>query len=118
MIAIVIFYRQLLVSTFDPALAISLGIPATFIHSALMSVLSLTIVASFEAVGAILAVALLIMPGATARLWTDRMPSMLVFAAIHGVISTLLGYWLSHESVHRNGDTPCRVQTRYVTLRP
>ena len=53
----------------------SLGIPATFIHYALMAVLSLTIVASFEAVGAILAVALLIMPGATARLWTDRMPT-------------------------------------------
>jgi manganese/zinc/iron transport system permease protein len=93
---ILIFYRQLLVSTFDPALAISLGIPAALVHYGLMAALSLTVVASFEAVGAILAVALLIMPGATARLWTNRMPTMLWLAAAHGILSTILGYWLSH----------------------
>ena len=96
---IVFFYRHLLVSTFDPALATSLGIPAAAVHYALMGVLSLTIVASFEAVGAILAVALLVLPGATARLWTDRMPSMLVFAAGHGIVSTVVGYWMSHPDV-------------------
>src|SRR5690606_25784148 len=62
-VLLVVFYRQLLVSTFAPALAISLGIPAVFIHYATMGVLSLTIVSSFEAVGAILVVALLILPG-------------------------------------------------------
>jgi ABC-type Mn2+/Zn2+ transport system permease subunit/Mn-dependent DtxR family transcriptional regulator len=97
--ALVVFYRQLLVSTFDPALARSLGIPAGIVHYVLMAALSLTVVASFEAVGAILAVALLIMPGATARLWTDRMPAMLWFAGGHGIVSTLLGYWLSHPQV-------------------
>jgi manganese/zinc/iron transport system permease protein len=98
-LGLVVFYRQLLVSTFDPGLAISLGIPANFVHYAVMAVLSLTVVASFEAVGAILAVALLIMPGATARLWVDRMPSMLIVASAHGVLSTLIGYWLSHKAV-------------------
>jgi ABC-type Mn2+/Zn2+ transport system permease subunit/Mn-dependent DtxR family transcriptional regulator len=98
-IGLFLFYRPLLVSTFDPGLAVSLGIPATFIHYALMAVLSLTIVASFEAVGAILAVALLVLPGATARLWTDRMPPMLLFAAGHGIVSTVFGYWLSHPAV-------------------
>src|SRR5687767_325340 len=93
---LMIFYRHLLVSTFDPGLAVSLGIPAAAVHYVLMGVLSLTVVASFEAVGAILAVALLIMPGATARLWTDRMPRMLLAAAAHGIASTLLGFWLSH----------------------
>ncbi|MDQ3028923.1 MAG: metal ABC transporter permease, partial [Actinomycetota bacterium] len=96
---LVLFYRPLLVSTFDPGLAISLGIPATLVHYVLMGVLSLTIVASFEAVGAILAVALLVLPGATARLWTDRMRPMLLFAAAHGVVSTVLGYWLAHPDV-------------------
>ncbi|MBC8105308.1 MAG: metal ABC transporter permease [Anaerolineae bacterium] len=98
-VAMVVFYRPLLVSTFDPELAQSLGIPARAIHYILMAALSLTVVASFEAVGAILAVALLIMPGATARLWTDRMPRMLIFAAAHGIVATLVGYWLSHEAV-------------------
>ena len=97
-VGLVVFYRQLLVSTFDPGLAVSLGVPAAAVHYALMGVLSLTVVASFEAVGAILAVALLVMPGATARLWTDRMPLMLLAAAAHGVASTALGFWLSHPA--------------------
>jgi manganese/zinc/iron transport system permease protein len=98
-VGLMLFYRPLLVSTFDPGLAVSLGIPAAAVHYVLMGVLSLTIVASFEAVGAILAVALLVLPGATARLWTDRMPPMLLFAAGHGLVSTVLGYWLSHPAV-------------------
>ena len=99
LIGLLLFYRHLLVSTFDPGLAVSLGIPAALVHYALMAVLSLTVVASFESVGAILAVALLIMPGATARLWADRMPTMLRFAAVHGTVATLLGYWMSHKAV-------------------
>jgi manganese/zinc/iron transport system permease protein len=99
LLCLALFYRQLLVSTFDPLLARSLGVNVTLFHYGLMAALSLTIVTSFEAVGAILAVALLIMPGATARLWTDRMPPMLLLAAAHGLLSTILGYWLSHHTV-------------------
>ena len=98
-VLLVVFYRHVLISTFDPALAASLGIPSRAVHYAMMTVLSLTIVASFESVGAILPVALLILPGATARLWTDRMTPMLLLAAGHGVVSTVLGYWLSHDAV-------------------
>lgn len=98
-VLLVVFYRQLLVTTFDRAMAISLGINATLIHYGLLTMLSLTVVASFEAVGAVLAVALLIMPGATARLWTDRMGRMLFIAAGHAILSTLFGYWLAHRSV-------------------
>lgn len=98
-IGTILFYRPLLVSTFDPALAISVGIAATAVHYGLMAALSLTIVASFEAVGAILAVALLIMPGATARLWTRRMTTMLWLSAVFAVAAAVLGYWLSHPAV-------------------
>jgi manganese/zinc/iron transport system permease protein len=94
-----LFYRHLLLSTFDPQLARSMRIPATAIHYCLMAALSLTTVASFEAVGAILAVALLVTPGSTARLWTDRMPIMLLLAAAHATISTVIGYFLSHPSI-------------------
>lgn len=95
----VIFFRHLLVSTFDPLLARSMGIPATLVHYAIMAVLSLTTVASFEAVGAILAVALLITPGATARLWTDRMPRMLLLATVHAMLASVIGYWMSHPAI-------------------
>ncbi|HEX8914420.1 MAG TPA: iron chelate uptake ABC transporter family permease subunit [Humisphaera sp.] len=96
LVLLLAFYRHLLVCTFDPLLARSMGIPAMLVHYGMMGVLSLTTVASFEAVGAILVVALLVTPGATARLWTDRMPRMLLVSAAHAVLSTVLGYWLSH----------------------
>lgn len=98
-VGIVVFYRPLLVSTFDPALAVSVGVAAAAVHYGLMAALSLTIVASFEAVGAILSVALLIMPGATARLWTARMTAMLWLSAVFATASAVLGYWLSHPAV-------------------
>jgi manganese/zinc/iron transport system permease protein len=98
-IGIIVFNRQLLICTFDPALAVSVGIAAWLVHYGLMTALSLTIVASFEAVGAILAVALLVLPGATARLWTHNLAHMLWFSAAFGIIATLVGYWLSHKSV-------------------
>jgi Mn-dependent DtxR family transcriptional regulator len=96
---IILFYRKLLVTTFDPAMAISVGIAAGVVHYALLTTLSLTIVASFEAVGAVLSVSLLILPGATARLWTDRFSRMLMLVPLHAALSTLIGYWLSHEYV-------------------
>ena len=96
---VVLFYRVLVVVSFDPQLAIALGIPAAVVSLGLTAALSLALVASFQAVGAVLAVALIITPGATARLWTDRMPIMLMISAAHGVISATVGYWLSHPSV-------------------
>lgn len=96
---IVLFYRYLLTICFDPGLAVALGMPTVLIHYTFMTILSLTVVTSFEAVGAILVIALLVMPGATARLWTDRMHKMLLLSAVHGLVSTLLGYWISHPSL-------------------
>ncbi len=96
-VGLIVFYRRILLCTFDPGLAVSLGISAVVTHYAMMALLSFAVVASFEAVGAILAVALLVMPGATARLWTDRMPIMLLLAAGHALLSTVLGYWLSNS---------------------
>jgi len=96
-IGLLLFYRRVLLCTFDPGLAISLGISAVLTHYVMMAMLSLAVVASFESVGAILAVALLVMPGATARLWTDRMPIMLLMSVGHAIASTVLGYWISNS---------------------
>ena len=65
---IVIFYKELLVTTFDPALAATLGMRPALVHYALMAALSVVVVSAFRAVGAILVVAMLILPGATASL--------------------------------------------------
>jgi manganese/zinc/iron transport system permease protein len=96
---IIVCYKELKISSFDPEMAMVLGIPVLFLHYLLMGMLSLTTVASFDSVGAILVVAMLIVPSATAYLWTDRLSVMLVLSALFGVLSSFIGYifasWLN-----------------------
>ena len=98
-ILIVAFYKELLVTSFDPALATSLGISATVIHYALMCWLSVVVVSAFESVGAILVIAMLILPGATASLLSFRLPAIMGITLLHCAISSVLGvhlgYWLN-----------------------
>lgn len=94
-LVIVIFYRPLLLSTFDPIMAKATGLPVKFIHYMLMLLLSLVTVASLQTVGIILVVAMLITPGATAYLLTDRLNIMLVLASVFGVVSGVVGLYYS-----------------------
>lgn len=88
-------YKQLKICSFDPALAAAIGINVALWHYLLMGFVSLTTVASFESVGAILVVAMLIVPPNTAYLLTDRLSAMLAIAALAGVISAVGGYALA-----------------------
>lgn len=92
---ITIGYKELFLTTFDPAYASAIGISTTMWHYLLMGAVSATTVASFESVGAILVVALLIAPAATAYLLTDNFKWMLVLACVVGVISSISGYYLA-----------------------
>ncbi|PIR21521.1 MAG: iron ABC transporter [Deltaproteobacteria bacterium CG11_big_fil_rev_8_21_14_0_20_47_16] len=88
-------YKELKLTTFDPQLAESLGISTRLFHYLLMAAVSLTTVAAFESVGAILVVAMLIAPAAAAYLLTDRLSRMLVLAMIIGAASAVTGYLLA-----------------------
>lgn len=88
-------YKELYVTTFDPQFAAAIGISTTLWHYVLMGAVSLTTVASFESVGAILVVAFLIVPPATAYLLTDRFPVMLGISAGVGIGSAIGGYYLA-----------------------
>jgi manganese/zinc/iron transport system permease protein len=92
---IALFYKELLVSSFDPGLAATLGINATVVHYTLMSMLSVVVVSAFEAVGAILVIAMLILPGATASLLTHRLPRVLGLSVLHAALSSVLGVHLA-----------------------
>jgi len=95
-IAMIIFgYKGLFLTTFDPSFASTIGVSTVVWHYLLMSAVSVTTVVSFESVGAILVVALLIAPAATAYLITDQLPKMLVISALVGVISSFGGYYLA-----------------------
>ncbi|MEM7480710.1 MAG: metal ABC transporter permease [Acidobacteriota bacterium] len=89
------FFKELKLSTFDPELAASLGFSSVALHYLLMTAVSWTVVGSFESVGAILVVAMLVVPPATAYLMTDRLGVMLALAVLLGVISAIGGYWLA-----------------------
>lgn len=92
---ILVFYKELKLSTFDAALATSLGFSPTLIHYGLMTLVSVTVVGAFDVVGPALVVAFMIVPAATAYLLTDRLSRMLVGSAVIGSACALAGYWTS-----------------------
>lgn len=94
-IFIVLFYKELKLSTFDAGLAATFGLSPALIHYALMALVSVTAVGAFDAVGSILVVALMITPAASAYLLTDDLQRMLVLSALIAVISAVSGYWLA-----------------------
>ncbi len=95
LVLIVVFWKELLLSSFDPGLATTMGFRAGGLRYGLMVMVALTAVASFEQVGSILVVAMLIVPGATAHLLTDRLRNMLWIAVAVAVASAVLGRLLA-----------------------
>ena len=93
---LIAFFKELKVSTFDAGLATALGFSPAVIHYGLMSVASVTTVGAFDAVGAILVVALMIAPAATAYLLTTDLKKMLILSVVFGVFSAITGYWFAH----------------------
>jgi manganese/zinc/iron transport system permease protein len=96
LIFILLFYKELKLATFDPALAAALGFAPALIHYGLMTLVSLTAVGSFDAVGSVLVVAFMIAPPAAAYLLTDHLSRMLIYSALIGIFSAVTGYWLAH----------------------
>lgn len=93
---LIAFFKELKVSTFDAGLSSALGFSPIVLHYGLMSVSSVTVVGAFDAVGAVLVVALMIAPAATAYLLTSDLKKMLVLSIIFGVSSAIVGYWVAH----------------------
>ena len=94
-LAIAVFYKELLVTSFDPGLAKSLGMRTGIWHYGLMGALALVIVSAFESVGAILAVAMLIVPAMFAAQLSERLPFRLGLTVLHAALSALIGLHLS-----------------------
>lgn len=107
LLVVIAKWRDLLLYCFDPAHARAVGLPLPVIHYGLLVLLALTIVASIKAVGIILVVAMLIAPGATAYLLTNRFSRMLMIAAAVAIGSSVAGTLISF---HVDGATgPCIV---------
>lgn len=95
MLFIALFYKELKLATFDAGLAAALGFSPALIHYGLMTIVSITAVGAFDAVGSILVVALMIAPPVTAYLLTDSLPRMIALSALFGALGALLGFWMA-----------------------
>ncbi|WP_051287169.1 metal ABC transporter permease [Algoriphagus mannitolivorans] len=92
---IYLLFKELVLTSFDENFSSVMGIPAKGVNLALMSMVSYTTVSSFESVGAILVVALLAVPPATAFLWTKSLNSLLKLTAALAILISVLGYYLA-----------------------
>ncbi|HSJ13763.1 MAG TPA: metal ABC transporter permease [Longimicrobiales bacterium] len=95
LVVIVAFYKELKLSTFDPALAAALGFSPVLLHYAFMGLVSITAVGAFDAVGSILVVALMIAPPAAAYLLSDRLAVVLLLSAGLAAVAALGGFWIA-----------------------
>lgn len=96
LVLLFLFFKELKLSTFDKGLAATLGFSPLLVHYGLMTVSSVTVVGAFDAVGAVLVVALIIAPAATAYLLTDNLKKMIVLSCLFGVFAAIGGYWMAH----------------------
>ena len=92
---VILWFRQLQITTFDPIMAASIGIPVVAIHYLLTACTSLVVVSAVPVVGVVLVVGLLITPAATAYLVTNRLRTMVLVAPLFGVLSVVIGLYLS-----------------------
>jgi manganese/iron transport system permease protein len=95
LLAILAFYKEFLVLSFDPVLAVTLRLPSSLLHYLLLVLIALAIVVSLQTVGVALMVAMLVTPAATAYLLTRRLAAMMGLAAVIGALSGVMGLYLS-----------------------
>jgi manganese/iron transport system permease protein len=93
---VVAFYKEFLVLSFDPVLAVTLRLPVTFLKNLLLVLIAVVIVASLQAVGVTLVLAMLVTPAASAYLLTRRLPAMMVLGAGLGAAGAVIGLYLSY----------------------
>jgi ABC-type Mn2+/Zn2+ transport system permease subunit len=92
---VVAFYKEFLVLSFDPVLAVTLRLPVTFLKNLLLVLIAVVIVTSLQAVGVALVLAMLVTPAASAYLLTRRLPTMMLLGAALGAFGSVVGLYLS-----------------------
>jgi len=96
LLTIIALYKEFLIISFDPILAVTLRLPSGFLDHLLLVLIALTTIVALQAVGVALMVAMLITPAATAYLLSNRLPTMMLLAALIGAFSGVAGLYLSY----------------------
>lgn len=97
LLVVIIFYKELLITSFDETISAAYGLPTRLIHYGIMILLTMVTVASLQTVGVVLVVALLITPASTAYLLTNRLWVMILLSAFFGAFSAIIGLYFSFE---------------------
>ena len=97
LVIVVLFFKELLITSFDPLMAKAIGMNVSFYHYLLMVLLTLVAVTAMQSVGTILIVAMLITPAATAYLYANSLKTMIFISATVGASSSLLGLFIGYS---------------------
>lgn len=97
LIVIILFFKELLITSFDPLMARAIGMKVNFYHYLLMVLLTLVSVTAMQSVGTILIVAMLITPAATAYLYTNSLRKMIILSSSLGAVSSVLGLFIGYS---------------------
>jgi len=116
LLAVVLFYKEFLVITFDPDLAATLRLPTGLLRNLLLVLIAVTVVVSLQTVGVALMLAMLVTPAATAYLLVKRFSSMMVVGAGLGALSGVLGLYLSYWTGIASGAAIVLVATGFFLL--
>jgi ABC-type Mn2+/Zn2+ transport system permease subunit len=116
LLTILVLYKEFLVLSFDPVLAVTLRLPSTLLHYLLLVLIAIAIVVSLQTVGVALMVAMLVTPAATAYLLTHRLPIMMALAALVGALSGIVGLYLSYYVSVASGAAIVLVCTAFFLL--
>ncbi|MBX0359492.1 metal ABC transporter permease [Halobacillus sp. Nhm2S1] len=114
--AVYLFYKELLVTSFDETMGAAYGLPVRLIHYFLMTLLTMGTVASLQTVGIVLVVAMLITPAAAAYLLTDRLWVMIFLASGIGILSSVIGLYFSFTYNLASGATIVMAATAIFIL--
>ncbi len=113
---VLIFYKEFLVLTFDPLLAVTLRLPARALEILMLILIALAIVVSLQAVGVALMVAMLVTPAATGYLLTKRLPVMMALAAGIASLSGVIGLYISYYASVASGAAIVLTSTAFFIL--
>ena len=95
-LAVVLFYKELLVTSFDPSHAVVIGLSPELVRYGLLVLIALTVVAAIQVVGVVLVLALLITPGAAASLLSQKLPRIMGLSATLSIVAAVVGFYASY----------------------
>ena len=95
LVAVALFYKELLFTAYDPSMAAASGVPVAAMQYGLLALIGLTVVIALQVMGIVLVLAMLVAPAATAQLLTRRLPPMMALGALVGALSSLGGLYIA-----------------------